>query len=322
MIAVVGAGVMGSAAAWALRERGAQVTLYEQFELGHTRGSSHGRTRIVRLAYPEREWVLLAQEAMAAWRELERRSGRTLVDLNGLVELSSDAALTSASVLADAGIEHRVLDTDEARALGVDLPAGWVALWQPDAGVVRADAAVEALRELSGAAVVKTRVDSPEELDADVVVVTAGPWVRRLVPDVPVRITRETIAYFRREGAPAPSVVELNAESRHALYALHDPVHGLKAGVHHAGHETDPDVAEDADPHLVQQVAAWIEARFPDVDPEAVGAETCVYTSTVDESFVLERRGRVVVGSACSGHGFKFAPAVGRRLADLALAGG
>ncbi len=64
---------------------------------------------------------------------------------------------------------------------------------------------------------------------------------------------------------------------------------------------------------------AWVAERLPDVDPEPVGAETCLYTTTPDESFVLERRGRVVVGSACSGHGFKFAPAVGRRLAELAL---
>jgi sarcosine oxidase len=310
---------MGSAAAWALRERGADVTLYEQFELGHSRGSSHGQTRIVRLAYPEREWVMLAQEAMAGWRELERQSGRTLVELHGLVELSSDLTLTSASALAGAGIEHGPLTAADARALGVDVPDGWVALWQPDAGVVRADAAIDAFRELAHARLETGRVESVDGLDADVVVVTAGPWVRRLVPDLPVRVTRETVAYFRRIGEPMPSVVELNAESKHALYALHDPVHGVKAGVHHSGHETDPDVAEGPDPRLVERIAAWIDARFLGVDPEAAAAETCVYTSTADESFVLERRGRVVVGSACSGHGFKFAPAVGRRLADLAL---
>jgi sarcosine oxidase len=63
-----------------------------------------------------------------------------------------------------------------------------------------------------------------------------------------------------------------------------------------------------------------VRERLPGVDPEPAGSDTCLYTSTVDEEFVFERRGRVVVGSACSGHGFKFAPAVGRRLAELALA--
>ncbi len=74
-VAVVGAGVMGSATAWALAERGADVTLYEQFEPGHTRGSSHGRTRIFRLAYPEAYWVALAEEALGGWRELEQQTG-------------------------------------------------------------------------------------------------------------------------------------------------------------------------------------------------------------------------------------------------------
>jgi sarcosine oxidase len=103
------------------------------------------------------------------------------------------------------------------------------------------------------------------------------------------------------------------------MYALHDPLHGLKAGAHHAGRATDPNVEEPADPELVERIVAWVRERFPEVDPEPVGAESCLYTSTDDESFVLERRGRVVIGSACSGHGFKFAPAVGRRLAALAL---
>jgi sarcosine oxidase len=78
-------------------------------------------------------------------------------------------------------------------------------------------------------------------------------------------------------------------------------------------------MAESADTLLVERIAGWVGARFPGVDSDPAAVETCLYTSTEDESFVLERRGRVVVGSACSGHGFKFAPAVGQRLADLAL---
>jgi sarcosine oxidase len=103
------------------------------------------------------------------------------------------------------------------------------------------------------------------------------------------------------------------------MYALHDPVHGLKVGAHFHGHETDPDDAEGADDELVDAIAEWTGSRFVGVDPTPVGAQSCLYTSTVDESFVLERRGRVVIGSPCSGHGFKFAPAIGRRLAALAL---
>jgi len=317
-VAVVGAGVMGSATAWALAERGADVTLYEQFADGHSRGSSHGRTRIFRLAYPEPHWVELAQEALAGWRELERATGTELLGLHGLVELCSSVEVSSRDVLAARKIEHSLLERESLRGRGVELPDGWIALWQEDAGVVLAEEAIAAFR--GAVQVRRERVESVESVDADVVVVTAGPWVTTLVPDVPVRVTRETVAYFAHHGPPVPSVVELDSESRrHAMYALHDPLYGLKAGAHHAGHEADPDLYDGADPELVERIADWVRERFPGVDPTPVAGESCVYTSTADESFVLERRGRLVVGSACSGHGFKFAPAVGRRLAGLAL---
>jgi sarcosine oxidase len=315
---------MGCAAAWALTERGADVTVLEQFELEHTRGSSHGRTRIVRVAYPEPDWVRLAEEAMRGWRELETQSGEELLGLYGLVEVASSPELTSASALDACGLGYRLLDGDEARRLGVALPEGWAALHQPEAGVVRADLARRAFLDVavSRGARVETgrRVVSPDAVDADVVVVTAGAWVTDFVPDLPVSVTRETIAYFHREGPPSPSVVELNEETRgHAMYALHDPVHGLKAGAHHAGTETDPNEDGEPDAAIVERISSWVRERLPDADPQPVGAETCIYTSTADESFVLERRGRLVVGSACSGHGFKFAPAVGRRLTGLTL---
>jgi len=104
------------------------------------------------------------------------------------------------------------------------------------------------------------------------------------------------------------------------MYSLRDPIHGLKAGAHHAGPETNPDDDGLPDLHLLDSISAWVSETYREADPKPLGAETCVYTTTEDESFVLERHGRIVVGSACSGHGFKFAPAVGERLAALAVA--
>jgi sarcosine oxidase len=312
---VVGAGINGCAAAWALRRRGVDVTLVDQFAPGHTEGSSHGRSRIFRLAYPEQHWVELAEEALAGWRELEHESGATVLELYGLVELCSSLAVSSRDVLEARGIGHRLLDRDE---LDVSLPDGWIALWQPDAGIVRADVALDALR--GDLPVEERRVESLDDVDGDVVIVTAGPWASKLLPDLPVRVTRETVAYFSHDGAPLPSVVELDEATRHhAMYALHDPVHGLKVGAHHAGHLADPNVEEPPDAGLVEAISRWVAERFPAVEPAPVAAETCLYTTTEDESFVLERRGRVVIGSPCSGHGYKFAPAIGRRLAELAL---
>lgn len=312
---VIGAGVNGCAAAWALGKRGVDVTLVDQFEPGHTRGSSHGRSRIFRLAYPEQHWVELAEEALSGWRTLEQETGTTLLELYGLVELCSSVGVSSRDVLEARGIEHRLLERDE---LDIGVPDGWIALWQRDAGIVRADLALDAFR--GDLPVVRQHVESLDDVDGDVVIVTAGPWAPKLLPDLPVRVTRETVAYFAHDGAPLPSVVELDEETRHhAMYALHDPVYGLKAGAHHAGPVADPDVADPPDPALVEQIANWVRDRFPHIDPQPVAAETCIYTTTDDESFILERHGRVVVGSACSGHAFKFAPAVGKRLADLAI---
>jgi len=309
---------MGAATAWQLARRGADVVVHEQFEEGHARGSSHGRSRIVRLAYPDPEWVRFAAEARDGWAELEQESGTRLLELHGLVEVASRREHTSAAGLEAEGIEHAFLSADEAAALGVALPEGWVALHEPRGGIGLADDARHAF--LDGIDVrYGSRVDDLEELDADVVVVTAGSWIGRFLPDLPLKVTRETVAFFRQETVP-PSIVELDENRAHAMFSLHDPVHGLKAGAHHAGTVTNPDEIGEPDPTLVDRISNWVAERLPNADPEPVLAETCLYTTTPDERFILERRGRFVIGSACSGHGFKFAPEVGKRLADLALA--
>jgi sarcosine oxidase len=317
---------MGLATARALARRGWDVTVYEQFKVGHKRGSSHGRSRIFRLAYPDPNWVRMAKEALRGWRDLEEESGTALLELNGLLEVVEDAARSSRDGLQAAGAEFELLHAGEAqRRWPVRVPEDWTVLFQPEAGIVRADLAQQAFLDSAlahGAELQEaTPVSSLEDLDADVTVVTAGAWVRRLVPGVSVRPTRETLAYFRRDGAAMASLGQLDPETRgHAQYSLHDPRYGLKAGIHHAGQEIDPDEPGEPDPELVARIADWVARIHTDVDPDPVEAETCLYTNTADESFILERNGRVLVGSACSGHGFKFAPVVGERLAALAEA--
>jgi sarcosine oxidase len=321
-VAVVGAGVSGLATAHALARGGRDVVVYEQFALGHTRGSSHGRSRIFRLAYPEAKWVRLAIEALAGWHELEEETGEQLLVLNGLLELVRDPAQSSQAALDECGVVCELLDADEAkRRFGVTPEEGAMVLFQPDAGTVHADRALRAfargLRIEEG-----RRVESLDDVAEPVVVVTAGPWARRLLArsgiDLPVVETRETVAYFRLEGE-IPSVVAEIVTRGHGFYSLADPGYGLKVGSHMRGRPADPDEERGPDDVTVREIAEWTAARFPLADPEPLHAETCFYTTTSDERFVLERHGRVVVGSACSGHGFKFAPAVGRRLADLAV---
>jgi len=321
-IAVIGAGVMGLATARALSRAGRDVVVYEQFEPGHARGSSHGRSRIVRLAYAEPQWVRLAQEALAGWRELETEAAEQLLELNGLIEIVTDLGESSATALEACGVAWQRLDRDEVeRRFPLRLPPGTFGVLQPEAGIVRADRAIAAFAR--GIDVrYGTRVSSLTELDAACIVVTAGAWVNDLVkPPLPVRVTRETVCYFRPADArPMPAFVSIGPRTGGIrLYALADPVHGIKAAVHHGGPEVDPNETGKPDAVLIDAITAWIGEHVLLADPRPIEAQTCLYTSTADESFVLERRGRIVVGSACSGHGFKFAPAIGARLAALAI---
>jgi sarcosine oxidase len=337
-VVVVGAGIAGLATAHALAGAGRDVVVLEQFELGHSRGSSHGATRIFRLAYPEPRWVRFAQEALAGWRELEEESRKELVSLVGLVELVRDLAESSQHALASCGVACKVLDPSEAeRRFGLRVPDGFAALLQPDAGIVYTERAHVAfgtgLSVHEGTRVTGIHADEDRvqldttdgSLEAEAVVVTAGAWARSLLEtagiELDVHPTRETVAYFRLASPPfLPAVAEFQTDARrHAYYALADPVHGLKAGLNGSGMSTNPDVEADPDSAIVEQIAAWVADRFPVESVEPVHAETCLYTNTSDESFVLERHGRVIVGSACSGHAFKFMPVVGRRLASLAL---
>jgi sarcosine oxidase len=321
-VAVIGGGVMGLATGWALRRRGLEPVVHEQFEVGNPHGSSHGRSRIFRLAYAEEHYVRLAQEAFALWRELEAETGETLLELYGLVEIVRTLDESTAPTLERCGVAWERLDSEEAeRRFPIRVPDGSFAVLQPEAGIARADKALAAFGR--GLDVREHSRVTPADLDADVVVVTAGSWVNELLDEpLPVRTTRETVCYFRPEGGkPVPSVVSFHPDRhKHDMYSLYDPVHGLKVGAHHAGPQADPNVPGEPQPELVDRITSWTNTTYRLADPEPVAAQTCMYTTTADESFILERRGRVVVGSPCSGHGFKFAPAIGERLATLAVA--
>jgi sarcosine oxidase len=318
-VAVVGAGVNGLAAAATLARAGHEVVVHEQYELDHRHGSSHGRSRIFRLSYPEQHWVQLAKEAHEGWRALEVESGERLIEYTGLLELGE----TSEDALDACDVAWEALESD-AIALRYGIRAEGRALLQPEAGISLADIARRAFAGVArrhGATFdERAKVEALAALDAEVIVVTAGGWAKPLLAAegivLDVTVTRETVVYFALDRS-VPSVIEYGLGPGEGMYALRDPLHGLKAGVHVAGPSVDPDDAGEPDPALVDATVDWVRKRFPEAGPP-VAFDTCLYTSTPDRSFVLERHGRIVVGSACSGHGFKFAPAVGTRLAALA----
>lgn len=335
---VVGGGIMGAATTRELARRGRKVLLLERFGLGHDRGSSHGNSRIFRFSYPNPMYVAMAQESLPLWRELEKESGEDLLKVTGGLDrgplLSEHAA-----ALAARGASYKLLDGNEIneRFPFMSLPGNEPVLYQPDAGIIAADRALSvlliaaerdgaeirercealALEPNDGGVVVSTAHGS---FRAEVVIVTAGAWAKSLLRgagiELAVRPTRETVAYFDLDEASIPPLVEWGTPS---LYALPAPGIGLKVGEHQAGREVDPDDAGAPDGESVERLKAWVRERYPSAGPEPLRLETCLYTNTVDDSFIIERQGRIVIGSPCSGHGFKFAPLVGQRLAELAL---
>ena len=329
-VVVVGAGVMGLASARALARAGREPVVLEQFHVGHTHGSSHGATRIFRLAYVEPEWVRLAQEALPLWRDLEAESGEKLLELTGLVDMPVDSDRLTATLDAT-GTAYELLTAAELQQrFGLATTCDKV-VFQADAGVVLADRAVQAfrsrldvrestrvLRLVPGAG--RIRVETEQgSIDTSVAVVAAGAWARPLLAavgiDLSVVPTRETVSYFKlADERPVPSVIDYEHRETYALTAGPGV---LKVGVHRSGPTTDPDDPGASDGAIVRLASEWAARTFELAQSEPLSVETCLYTNTADASFVLERRGPIVVCSACSGHGFKFAPAVAARVAKL-----
>lgn len=315
---------MGAAAAWAL---GRRALVLEQFDVGHDRGSSHGALRIFRLAYTEPEFVRLAQRALELWRRLEAESGTELLRLTGLLQTGGGPDAYRRA-LAECGVRFEAASAASFGPWRFE-PEEDV-LFQPEAGIIFSERARAVfLRDIE--VIERSRVEQMGDdgrletplgtIAAQAVVVTAGPWARRLLAPLgiglPVRETRETVAYFRLDEEVVPSMVDWEA-GPHQVYALGAGDGELKVGLHMAGPVADPDEEGLPDEEAVRFLAEWLARRCPAADPDPIRAETCFYTTTPDQRFVLGRHGRIVVGSACSGHGFKFAPAIGELLAGLA----
>ncbi|MGH2681705.1 MAG: FAD-dependent oxidoreductase [Actinomycetota bacterium] len=337
-VVVVGAGVMGSAAARALAHAGREVVILERFRIGHSHGSSHGRARVFRFSYDDPRFVRMAQESLPLWRQLEAEVGQDILTTTGGLDVGKGTE-ERISALEACGAAFELLTGEECRQRFplVAVPDGEPVLFQGDAGVVAADRAWHAFARSAVQAGGELREDTPvdrlivedghvevrageDRWRARVAVVTAGAWTRRLLwgmdQDIPTTPTRETVAFFAMPQATVPPVVV--EWTTPPLYSLFSFEQGLKAAEHHAGPVTDPDQEGEVGEESLARLAGWVRERFPQAESGPHHAETCIYTNTPDESFILERRGRVVIGSPCSGHGFKFAPWVGRRLAELA----
>lgn len=349
---VVGGGVMGAATAWQLARRGRQVVLLERFGRGHTWGASHGASRIYRNTYARAEYLDLVQEAFDLWRVLEDEAPAVgeLLTITGGVSQGSLASREVADAFVERGIPHEWLSAADAHARWPGLAfEGDVLHETSTAGRLHADRAVEAFLQAATAAgahvLHETPVRAVEEAADGVRVVTdavtwhatsavvaVGAWTSELLAGIPelgdrLVVTQEQPAHFAlRRDAPAadlwPSFTH-DPPAPHpwpsGVYGLATPGEGIKVGFHGVGPRTDPDRRTfTAEPGQLRHLRDYVSRWVPGADPDHLVPISCMYTTTPDHDFVLDRRGPLVVAAGFSGHGFKFAPAVGRVLADLA----
>ena len=359
-VAVVGLGGIGSAAAYWLARRGARVTGFEQFELGHVRGASHDHSRIIRRSYHTRGYVELSAGAYDAWEAVERDAGHAIITRTGGIDLFPP----------DAAIDHRAYTASLAAA---DVPFDWIdgaevrrrwpafaggpavdrsmALFQADTGIVPAALATATFQRLASARGARLRAhlpvrairpvgdavdvvtdDATERFDA--VVLACDAWVNRLLTplghDVPLIVLREQVSYFsaadlgRFQPGRFPVWIWMDDP---CFYGF--PVYGdttaVKAAEDCGGPEVDPDQRTfEPDPAAEARVTQFMGRLVGDVLSGAPRSTTCLYTLTADRDFVLDRvpdHPHLLVALGAA-HGFKFASWFGRALAELVVDGG
>lgn len=350
---VLGLGAMGSAALFHLAKRGLPVLGIDQFDPPHAQGSSHGETRVIREAYFEHPtYVPLVQRAYELWDQLERDSGQALyLKTGGLMIGRAESAVFSGSVCSarEHQLPHEILTATQIRQRhpGLRPDDDMLGLLEPRAGLLYPEkciAAHLALARQHGAEVrTNTRVldwkakegsitlrTAQESFEARNLIVSAGPWLGQLVPELAAKlqVERQVLLWFDTQNpglyAPARFPIHLwEYAPEQMFYGFPDLGDGLKIAFHHQGEMTS---AESADRTVREADVKKMRELMRRYLPEAAEAKllrgaVCLYTNTPDGHFIIDRHpahSNVIVASPCSGHGFKFASAVGEVLAQLA----
>jgi sarcosine oxidase len=349
---VLGLGAMGSAVAAHAAARGMRVLGLEQFGPAHDRGSSHGRTRIIRQAYFESpDYVPLLRRAYTLWDALAARTATTLRAQTGGIFVGRPETPVVAGTIASAlrwQLAHRIYDAPELRArfpmltprddeIGVyEAVAGAVF---PEAGVrAHLDAAAEDGAELrfgvrvtgwdAGDTGVSVTLADGTRVEAERLALCAGPWFARIAADlgIPLRIERNVQFWFapNDRGAVSPERLPIWCCERagaRMFYGFPDFGDGAKVAHHGSGVAADPDALDRT---VRDDEIAYARAALASFVPAAAGpflrAAPCMYANTPDEHFVIgahPRHARVALAGGFSGHGYKFAPVVGEIVAAL-----
>ena len=357
-VIVIGAGGMGTAAAAALAGRGLSVCGLDRFTPGHDRGSSHGHTRLIRLAYYEHpDYVPLLARSYESWRRLEADTGRRLLVESGLVLAGPPESGVVRGTIASATIHGLPLDrltpAEAARTWPqLRLPADWHVVHEPRGGYLlveecvrahaaaaaRAGAVLESGRTVHGwrpdGAGVVVSTDAGDYA-ADRLVIAAGPWAGDLLalPGIPLTILRKQLFWY----APPDTARASHAAGRLPCFGFDAPDgffygfpslddRGVKIAEHTGGRPVVDPLAVDRgiDPAERSRVEAALARHLPAAGDRLATHATCLYTMSPDGHFIVglhPRHPQVAIAAGFSGHGFKFAAVIGEILADLATHG-
>lgn len=357
-VIVIGVGAMGAATCYHLASRGVRVLGLEQFHIAHDRSSSHGHTRMIRLAYYEHaDYVPLLRRAYDNWRAIEEISGEHILHVTGGIYAGPrDGELVPQSAAAARlhGIDHELLDDRSQIARRFPqfrLPDDYIGLIEPAAGFLRPELAIRTYvkhARLSGAQINENEpvrewhasndsisvTTEANTYTAGRIVFTAGPWTTKLVRDlgVPLIVTRQLLGWVRPSSPVefardcfACWAVEQRDGSLYYGAPINDFDPGLKIAHHKRGTPSDPNtVSREPNNADAQQIATMIDEVLPRAAGPIVEMRVCLYTNSPDSHFIIgphPRDARVLLACGFSGHGFKFASVIGEAMSDLATQG-
>ncbi|XP_049912266.1 peroxisomal sarcosine oxidase isoform X1 [Epinephelus moara] len=354
---VIGAGVQGSFTAYQLAKKNQRTLLLEQFVLPHTRGSSHGQTRIIRKAYEQDFYTHMMEECYELWTQLEREAGVKLYRQTGLLVMGPERSQSYQMVkntLQRNKVPMMILSSDNfsQHIPHVILAEGDEAVVDITAGVLYADRALKAVQgqfqKLGGVIRDKEKVmdikpgpvvtvsTSNGVYRAKRVVITAGPWANQLLAhtglQLPLEVVKINVCYWKEKVPGSYNVKQRfpcflmteGKEAKEHIYGLPSNEYpGLVKICYHMGSETDPDQRDkQTDRSDIDILQRYIARCLPGLVPEPAVVESCLYTLTPDRHFVLDCHptySNIVFGAGFSGHGFKFGPIIGKLLCELTL---
>ena len=360
-VIVIGLGAMGSAAAQQLAERGSRVLAFDQFTPPHAHGSSHGLSRIFRQAYFEDfRYVPLLVRSYELWQKLERDSGVRLLHLTGGLVIGPEGGelvRRSEESAVHFNLPHQILRADEIKERYPVIAArpDTLALLEQNAGYLVPETCVQQQMHQAAHAGAHLRCNEPVlewkaeqhggvsvrtplgTYSAERLVITVGPWAPRVLADLglPLQVTRQVLCWFEPiDGLDAfrqehlPLYLFEAEDEQPLLYGFPltgSDSEGVKVALHGSDEFCTPEtVCREIRPADESAMRRRLATTLPGLAGRMVHAETCLYTMTPDENFIISAHPdhpAVTLAAGFSGHGFKFAPVIGEVLADLATSG-